>query len=233
MHILYLHCAGDGGADPQDVHMEEQGHTVTHCSVADPPALDGRNRIGAVLIDSATRDCFDACRELRLHTDAPIVMIGPRRDEVDAVTALTVGADDFVARPVTSREIDARLRAIARRARATAPCAHACPARAEAPITGPVVIEQSGLTIDGKRRTVTRDDEQILLTATEMAVLLALARQRGVPISRDALLSQAWGHNYLGRSRIVDNAVQRLRAKIDTPTWQHVHAIRGFGYVLR
>ncbi|WP_220657573.1 response regulator transcription factor [Tsukamurella sp. TY48] len=204
--------------------------------VSDAVPMRALADISAVIIDSDNGDAFDACRELRRLSDVPILMIGgANRDEVHTIAALTVGADDFVTRPVSDREIDARLRAIRRRARSTGACTLTCRTHESGGTAdgGPVTIEQSGLSIDPTTRTVSRNGDPVLLTATEIGLLLALAARRGVPQSRDSLLRQAWGHDYLGRSRIVDNAVQRLRSKIDTPKWHHVHSVRGFGYVLR
>ncbi len=80
---------------------------------------------------------------------------------------------------------------------------------------------------------MSRDGRPIPLTATEIRLILTLAEHVGAPQSRETLLEHAWGHGFHGKSRIVDNAVQRLRAKIDTPPRRYIHSVRGFGYVLR
>lgn len=237
MQILYLHSgAHPANVVPPEARLDAQGHSVFLAPVGEPVPVRALSDVGAVIIESDNGDAFDACRELRRLSDIPILMIGGQaKDEVHTITALTVGADDFVARPVSDREIDARLRAIRRRVRSTGSCTLTCRTHEAGgtPASGTVVIEQSGLSIDPTTRSVSRDGDPVLLTTTETGLLLALAARRGVPQSRDSLLRQAWGHDYLGRSRIVDNAVQRLRSKIDTPKWHHVHSVRGYGYVLR
>ncbi|WP_019201956.1 response regulator transcription factor [Tsukamurella sp. 1534] len=233
MQILYLHSAATPlSAPPLEARLEPLGHGVLMVPLVHAAPLYALTGVGAVLIETTNGDSFDACRDLRRISDVPIIMIGDHHDEVHAITALAVGADDYLVRPVSGREIDARLRAIGRRVRAENSCTLTCRTHGGADDTT-VVIEQSGLTIDSVTRTVTRSGHPVPLTPTEIGLLIALASRRGVPQSRDTLLRQAWGHDYLGRSRIVDNAVQRLRTKIDTNDWRHIRSVRGFGYSLR
>lgn len=232
LQILYLAPPpGDRSHRGADA-LRSRGYLVTEATSSGPLPLPALAAADAVIVASDGTTATDACRDVRRATDAAVLVLASHRDEVDTITALAVGADDVVVLPVSAREIDARLRAILRRAR---------PSGAEGPLDrapheGPsteIVVEPSGLRIDARRQTVTREGRPILLTTTEFRLLLALAERRGVPQSRESLLALAWGHGFHGKSRIVDNAVQRLRGKIDTPSWRHVHSVRGFGYVLR
>ncbi|MGZ9827965.1 winged helix-turn-helix domain-containing protein [Tsukamurella ocularis] len=208
------------------------GHEVTESTLTSPLPSPELTAADAVIVASDGAVGTDACREIRRATGAPLLVLASRHDEVDTISDLAVGADDVVAPPVSAREIDARLRAILRRSRNSGTnCSLSCSTH-EAQASE-IVVEPSGLRIDPHRQTVTRDGQPIRLTATEFRLLIALAERRGVPQSRESLLSTAWGHGFHGKSRIVDNAVQRLRGKIDTPSWRHVHSVRGFGYVLR
>lgn len=231
MQIVYL--APSPGSQTRRVGdaLRALGHLITESSPSAPP-IPALAAADAVIVASDGAAGTDTCREVRRATGAPLLVLTSRRDEVDTITDLAVGADDVVALPVSAREIDARLRAILRRTRpAGTGCSADCGAHASP--GSEIVVEPSGLRIDARRQSVTRDGESIPLTATEFRLLLALAERRGVPQSRESLLALAWGHGFHGKSRIVDNAVQRLRGKIDTPSWRHVHSVRGFGYVLR
>lgn len=232
MQILYLTSASAGAARRGGDALRALGHQVTESGLTSSLPAPALAAADAVIVASDGAARTDACREIRRATGAPLLVLASRHDEVDTITDLAVGADDVVSLPVSAREIDARLRAIVRRSRTSgAVCSLSC-ATHEAP-GSEIVIEPSGLRIDVRRQTVTRGGEAIPLTATEFRLLIALAERRGVPQSRESLLTLAWGHGFHGKSRIVDNAVQRLRGKIDTPSWHHVHSVRGFGYVLR
>ena len=232
MQILFLTPPAGNQARRGADALRMLGHQVTESTLSSPAAAPALAAADAVVVASDGAAGTDACREVRRAIGAPLLVLASRHDEVDTITDLAVGADDVVALPVSAREIDARLRAILRRSRTTgSACTLSCGTHEAS--GSEIVVEPSGLRIDARRQTVTREGEQIPLTATEFRLLIALAERRGVPQSRESLLTLAWGHGFHGKSRIVDNAVQRLRGKIDTPAWRHVHSVRGFGYVLR
>lgn len=163
-------------------------------------------------------DGFEVCRRIRTTGMVPIIMLTARGDDLDIVGGLEAGADDYVVKPVEPRVLDARIRAVLRRG--------ATDRDGQPPLT------HGELEIDFGAMTVTCSGNEVALTPTERRVLLELARSPGQVLSRQQLLESVWGHSYLGDSRLVDNAVQRLRAKIepDASAPVFVHTVRGFGY---
>ncbi|WP_433871529.1 response regulator [Saccharopolyspora sp. CA-218241] len=161
-------------------------------------------------------DGFEVCRRLRADSAVPIIMLTARGDDFDVVGGLEAGADDYVVKPVQPRVLDARIRAVLRRG---------VPEHRR-------VESYAGLTIDRGGMIVAKDGEPVSLTPTELRVLVELSRSPGQVFSRRQLLELVWEHDYLGDSRLVDNCVQRLRAKIETDPASpvYVQTVRGFGY---
>ncbi|MEU8632436.1 response regulator transcription factor [Amycolatopsis sp. NPDC048633] len=167
-------------------------------------------------------DGFETCRRMRVSGPIPIIMLTARSDDFDVVAGLEAGADDYVAKPVEPRVLDARIRAVLRRAVSERP-AGGQPEPQER--HGDLVIDRAGLE-------VTKGGAPVSLTPTELKLLLELSRTPGQVFSRQQILAAVWDHDYLGDSRLVDACVQRLRAKIeDVPAKpEHVQTVRGFGY---
>ena len=165
-------------------------------------------------------DGFEVCRRLRRDSDIPVIMLTARGDDLDVVGGLEAGADDYVVKPVEPRVLDARIRAVIRR---TARMGE--PAGSGAGTFGALMIDRAALI-------VRRDGQDVLLTPTELRLLLVLSGSPRQVFSRDQLLHQVWEHDYLGDSRLVDACVQRLRAKIeaDTSEPRYIQTVRGFGY---
>jgi len=163
-------------------------------------------------------DGLEVCREIRRESRVPIVMLSARADTVDVVVGLELGADDYVTKPFELPELVARLRAALRRAAAP-----------DEPL-----LRVGELEIEPSAFTVRRGREEIALTATEFRLLLELARRPRQVFTRELLLQQVWGYDYLGDSRLVDVAVQRLRGKIedDPKEPRIVVTVRGVGYRL-
>jgi DNA-binding response OmpR family regulator len=164
-------------------------------------------------------DGYDVCRQIRKSSSLPILMLTARTDTIDVVVGLEAGADDYLKKPSDMPELVARVRALLRRA--TAPIEE-------------TRISVGGLDIDPERFVVRKDGHEVPVTATEFRLLLELARRPGRVFTREILLERVWSYSHLGDSRLVDVAVQRLRAKVeDDPAHpQLIRTVRGAGYKL-
>jgi two-component system OmpR family response regulator len=167
------------------------------------------------------RDGIEVCRELRTRTDVPIVMVTARGEEADRVLGLEVGADDYMTKPFSPRELLARIRATVRRVRGQA---------------GPTqqTLQVGGLVLDPQRMTVVLDGKPIEVTAYEFSILRALAQRPGRVLSREQLLDLAKGSAELSFDRSIDVHVSRLRAKLgdDSRSPKLLKTVRGAGYML-
>jgi DNA-binding response OmpR family regulator len=147
----------------------------------------------------------------------PIIMLTARGEESDRVSGLELGADDYVTKPFSPKELSARVTALLRRSARTSPAG------------GPV--RYGPITIDVDRHTVALDGEEVRLTAKEFLLLQYLVQHRGRVLSRDLLLSDVWGYNYTGGTRTVDVHIRRLREKLP-PLADAIETIKQFGYKL-
>ena len=161
-------------------------------------------------------DGFEVCRRIRAASEVPVIILTARGDDFDVVGGLEAGADDYVVKPARPSVLDARIRAVLRRSTGTPDG----------------VRVHRDLRVDTTALTVSLRDEPVTLTPTELRLLLTLTRAPGRVLSRQHLLEEVWEHDYLGDSRLVDNCVQRLRAKIeaDPGAPEYVQTVRGFGY---
>lgn len=160
---------------------------------------------------------LEVCRAIRAGSSVPVVMLTARTDTFDVVLGLEAGADDYVRKPFEMPELVARLRAALRRAEGGA---------------GGEILRLGPLTIDLAAHSVTRDGSEVQLTHTEFLLLTELARRPGQVFTREMLLERVWGYDYLGDSRLVDVAVQRLRGKVepDPGNPRLILTVRGAGY---
>jgi len=162
-------------------------------------------------------DGFEVAREIRKDSQTPIVMLSARDQLTDVVVGLELGADDYVTKPFELPELVARIKAVLRRSAA-----------------GPsdTTISVDDLEIDPGAFSVRRGGEEIELTATEFRLLLELARRPKQVFTRELLLELVWNYDYLGDSRLVDVAVQRLRAKVEADPKEPklIKTVRGVGY---
>jgi DNA-binding response OmpR family regulator len=175
-----------------------------------------RHPVALVILDLGLPgiDGFEVCRRLRSRTAVPILILSAREDEVDRVAGLEAGADDYVVKPFSPRELVARVKAILRRAR-----------------DGGTVADRlalAGVELDRAAHTVTVDGAGVELTGREFDLLATLLAHPGIVLSRDRLLELAWGNEFPGGTRTVDVHVAQLRAKLGRP--ELIETVRGAGY---
>ena len=169
-------------------------------------------------------DGLAVCRQLRRDMNAPILMLTARDDEVDKVVGLELGADDYVTKPFSLRELIARIRALLRRSRAAETLAE--------PEGGKAALRFGDLEIDEGARQVRVRGQEKALKPKEFELLAFMARNRGQALSRDLLLERVWGYEFFGDTRTVDVHVRWLREKIeDDPSHpRRIQTVRGLGY---
>ncbi len=164
-------------------------------------------------------DGLEVCKQLRLeHNNIPIVMLTARDEDIDKILGLELGADDYMTKPFNPRELVARVKAVLRRSE-------------HQPVEGAKCICIGDLEIDAARREVRCDGTPIPMRTQEFEVLLVLAEHKGLVLSREQLLSLAWGFDFAGQTRTVDVHVAQLRHKISTSTVQ-IETVTGVGYKL-
>ncbi|QKG83959.1 response regulator transcription factor [Kroppenstedtia pulmonis] len=169
-------------------------------------------------------DGLEVCRQVRNNNrHLPILMLTAKTEELDKVLGLELGADDYITKPFSPRELVARVKAVFRRMEAI---------RAEGESEESPLLTVGELTIDTEGYEVRRENETVDLTPKEFELLVYLARNRGRVLSRDQLLNAVWDYDYIGDSRIVDVHVSHLRDKLEQDTRKpvYIRTVRGIGY---
>ncbi|HSQ26923.1 MAG TPA: response regulator transcription factor [Anaerolineales bacterium] len=209
--------------------LQKQGYTVKS-------ALDGENAIHTardflpdlIILDIMLPvfDGFEVCRILRQEMNTPILMLTARDDEIDRVIGLELGADDYITKPFSMRELMARVKAQLRRVRLIRE------ERDSEHILGQETVQYGNLILDLTRREVLLEGRPIPLKPKEFDLLLFLARHRGHVLSRELILERVWGWDFTGGSRTVDVHVRWLREKIepDPANPLRIVTVRGAGY---
>ena len=204
--------------------LEDEGWIVDEAPTGeDAIAIFQSTPADVVLIDIMLPgiDGFELCRTLRKMSDVPIVMVTARIDTHDVVAGLEAGADDYLTKPFAPKELSARIRALLRRVRPSAP--------------GHSKLVFGNLEIIPDEGKVTLSGKDVPLTKTEFRLLCELAHDPNGVFSREVLLDKVWGHGYFGDGRLVDVHIRRLRMKVEVdpaePT--HVVTVRGLGYRLQ
>ena len=162
-------------------------------------------------------DGFSACREIRKTKNIPMLMLSARGEEYDRIHGFELGADDYVVKPFSPRELMMRIDAIVKRSRR----------QEEAPSRE--VLELEGLRIDFTGRTVWVDGVQVDLSPKEYDLLFYMARNRGIALSRDTLITQVWGYDFCGDDRTLDTHIKLLRKELGAHS-SRIVTLRGVGY---
>jgi DNA-binding response OmpR family regulator len=165
-------------------------------------------------------DGLDLCQEIRRNSDAFVILLTGRHDEVDKLVGFRLGADDYVTKPFSPRELAARVGALLARTRGSTSAARSA------------TQHIGNLTIDTETRHVTVDGNVAELTKIEFDLLDALTERPGSVLTRSQLLMAVWGDNYIGDDHVVDVHIANLRRKIDTGKPSHVRTVRGVGYAI-
>ena len=184
--------------------------------------LAGKNKYDMFILDIMLpgMDGYELCRRLRTTTAAPVLFLSARDTELDKVVGLEIGGDDYLTKPFGVRELIARVRALLRRASGQE-------------VTGVSnTITASGITLDEDAHTAAGDKGEIDLTPREFELLAALMKNAGKVVSREDLLRDAWGWEYLTETKTVDTHIKRLRDKISDAGYDSglVETVRGYGY---
>ncbi len=207
-------------------YLERDGFGVVWARSGEEALAEiGRHPVRLVVLDIGLPgiDGFEVCRRLRARTAVPIVILSAREDEVDRVVGLEAGADDYVIKPFSPRELVARVKAVLRRADGAA-------GDGLAPGGDEGVLEAAGVTLDRAGREVTVGGERVDLTAREFDLLATLLANPGRVLGRDRLLELVWGMDFAAGTRTVDVHVAQLRRKLDRP--ELIETVRGSGYKL-
>jgi DNA-binding response OmpR family regulator len=213
-------------ADAVKNRLEAEGYRVVVAH--DGPQAIERNaehRPDLVVLDLMLpgMDGLEVCKEIQKLRWTPVLMLTAKTEEADKVAGFAVGADDYLTKPFSLRELAARVKAILRRMERIR----------ERQSDGP--IELAGLAIDPNRRRVTVDGEEVQLTPLEFEILLALARDPGVVLNRDQLMDRVWGYRDYAGGRVVDSHVARIRRKLgeDGVEPRFIRTVHGVGYAFR
>jgi two-component system response regulator RegX3 len=209
-------------SEPLSYMLRREGFEVDVAATG-PDALEQFDRRGTdvVLLDLMLPGLSgtEVCRTLRSRSSVPIIMLTARDSEIDKVVGLELGADDYVTKPFSSRELVARIRAVLRR-------------RNEPEDVSSTTIEAGPVRVDVDRHVVTVRGSEVALPLKEFDLLELLVRNSGRVLTRGQLVDRVWGADYVGDTKTLDVHVKRLRAKIepDPGNPQHLVTVRGLGY---
>ena len=209
-------------SDPLSYVLQKEGYDVAVAATG-PEALAEFDRHGAdlVLLDLMLPGLsgIDVCRALRQRSSVPVIMLTAKDSEVDKVVGLEIGADDYVTKPYSGRELLARIKAVLRRL-------------SEPEELLPATVESGPVRMDVERHTVQVDGEPVSLPLKEFELLEMLLRNAGRVLTRMQLIDRVWGSDYVGDTKTLDVHIKRLRAKLepDPAAPRHIVTVRGLGY---
>lgn len=201
--------------------LSREGHRV-HVVATGEAAIDAvRSREPDVVVLDLVlpgMDGVEVCRQLRLLTDAYVIMLTARDEEVDRLVGLAVGADDYMTKPFSTRELVARIQALMRRPRVRDQGSERS------------LLHIGDLEIDRDAHEVRVAGDEVALTKLEFHLLATLAARPTMAFTRQMLLEQVWGHDWVGDEHVVDVHIANLRKKIDLDGRRHIKTVRGVGY---
>ncbi|WP_433180273.1 response regulator [Actinoallomurus sp. CA-150999] len=209
-------------SDALSYMLRKEGFEVAVAATG-PDALESFDRSGAdlVLLDLMLPGLpgTEVCRELRTKSNVPVIMLTAKDSEVDKVVGLELGADDYVTKPFSSRELVARIRAVLRR-------------RGDGEELAPATLEAGPVRMDVERHVVTVSGTEVPLPLKEFELLEVLLRNAGRVLTRMQLIDRVWGADYVGDTKTLDVHIKRLRAKIEPApsTPRFIITVRGLGY---
>lgn len=205
------------------IYLEAEGFKTVDCYDGISAVASADSSVSLCVLDIMMpgKTGIDVCREIRKTSQVPIVMLTAKGEEVDKIVGLELGADDYIVKPFSPREVVARIKAILRRTEN----------HAAGEDSGKNVIQHNGLMIDLNSYTVLLRGEPVICTPKEIEILFLLASNPGHVFTRDTLLSKVWGYDFAGETRTVDTHIKRLRAKLDsTGLGWSIKTIYGVGY---
>jgi two-component system, OmpR family, response regulator RegX3 len=211
-------------SDALSYMLRKEGFEVSVAETG-PQALTEFDRSGAdiVLLDLMLPEMSgtEVCRQLRQRSPVPIIMVTARDSEIDKVVGLEIGADDYVTKPYSPRELVARIRAVLRRN-----------AKETATEAAPPTLSAGPVRMDVDRHVVTVSGSAVQLPLKEFELLELLLRNAGRVLTRGQLIDRVWGADYVGDTKTLDVHIKRLRSKIEPepPTPRHIVTVRGLGY---
>ncbi|ATZ09324.1 MULTISPECIES: response regulator transcription factor [Corynebacterium] len=215
-------------ADPLAFLLRKEGFDVILASDG-PTALEqfANNTVDIVLLDLMLPGMSgtDVCKQLRATSSVPVIMVTARDSEIDKVVGLELGADDYVTKPYSSRELIARIRAVLRRG-------HDVSAESQEEGLEEQILEGGRVRMDVERHIVMVDGEEVSMPLKEFDLLEYLLRNAGRVLTRGQLIDRIWGADYVGDTKTLDVHVKRLRSKIEAEPSrpQHLVTVRGLGY---
>ena len=215
---------------PLAAALEREGYaTRVTGSAPDAIALAAELQPDLMLLDVMLSDGsgLDVCREVRRFSSLPIIMLTARGDETDRVVGLELGADDYVVKPFSARELVARIRAVLRRIPEDEP-----PPGAPPPAAAEPPLQVGGMTVDTSMRRATLDGSEIALTRREFDLLALLVRNAGTVVTRERVMDEVWDTNWFGSTKTLDVHVSSLRRKLgdDAVDSRYLHTVRGVGF---
>jgi len=227
----------DSYRDPLTYQLEREGFEVL-TAASGPEALELFDEHGAdlVLLDLMLPGLpgTEVCRRLRLTSDVPVIMLTAKDDEIDKVVGLELGADDYVTKPYSSRELLARVRAVLRRREASVAVGVPAGAAAAGDLDDDELLVSGPVRMDVERHTVHVRGELVAFPLKEFELLEMLLRNAGRVLTRGQLIDRIWGSDYVGDTKTLDVHVKRVRAKIEVDPANPVLlvTVRGLGYKL-